>query len=282
VKTSSLYDANNNKTQTTLELSPTETVITDTVYNLLDKPTTLTADIDATRRASISYTYDADDRLLTTTYPNGQKEKRTYDALGRLTSKDIIGSTTRSTSYTYDGNGNVTSETVNGLTSAFTYDGYDRLITSTDANGTITTMQYDKSGNILESIVKNQAGTILKKTTTEYNRDNRPLSVTEYGNQTNRTTMRTYDNIGNVISEINPNNQSTTYTYDSLNRVKTTTLPNGVKTENTYDTNGNIIQQQIISPDKILTTTSTYDRDNRKISTTDASGNTTNYTYNKL
>jgi YD repeat-containing protein len=105
----------------------------------------VTADIDATRRASISYTYDADDRLLTTIYPNGQKEKRVYDSLGRLTSKEIIGSTTRTTSYTYDNNSNVTSETINGLTSTFSYDGYDRLTTSTDSLGTITTMSYDKN-----------------------------------------------------------------------------------------------------------------------------------------
>jgi YD repeat-containing protein len=145
IRTRYISDANNNKTRTTLELSPSETIITDIVYNLLDKPTMVTADIDATRRASISYTYDADDRLLTTIYPNGQKEKRVYDSLGRLTSKEIIGSTTRTTSYTYDNNSNVTSETINGLTSTFSYDGYDRLTTSTDSLGTITTMSYDKN-----------------------------------------------------------------------------------------------------------------------------------------
>jgi RHS repeat-associated protein len=282
IRTRYLSDANNNKTRTTLELSANETVITDTAYNLLDKPTTITADIDANRRASISYTYDADDRLLTTTYPNGQREKRTYDTLGRLTAKEIIGATTRTTSYTYDNNSNVTSETIDGLTSTFTYDGYDRLSTSTDANGTITTMSYDKNGNILESVVRNQAGTILKKTTTEYNRDNHPTKLTEYGSQANRITTRIYDTIGNVVSETNGNNQTTTYTYDSLNRTKTTTLPNGIRTENTYDKAGNITKQQVISPDKTLTTTSTYDRDNRKTSTTDASGNITSYVYNKL
>lgn len=282
IKTRYIYDANNNKNRTILELSPSETAITDTLYNLLDKPTTLTADIDATRRASISYTYDADDRLLTTTYPNNQVEKRTYDTIGRLMKKEIVGSTTRTTSYAYDNNSNVTSETINGLTSTFTYDGYDRLSRSTDAGGTVTTMGYDKNVNILESVVRNQAGTIIKKATTEYNRDNHPTKLTEYGNTANRITTRIYDNVGNVVSETNPNNQTTTYTYDALNRTKTTTLPNGVKTENTYDKNDNIIRLQVISPTKTLTTTSAYDRDNRKISTTDASGNITSYAYNKL
>lgn len=164
----------------------------------------------------------------------------------------------------------------------FTYDTFDRLRSSTNALGTLITLQYDKSGNILESVVKNQAGIILKKTATEYDRDNRPTRIIEYGNLENRTTTRTYDNVGNIISETNPNNQVIAYTYDAQNRVKTTTLSNGVKTENIYDKNGNMISQGIISSDKILTTKSTYDGDNRKISTTDASNNTTSYTYNKL
>lgn len=144
IKSEILYDANNNKTRTTLTLDNAQTLITDTTYNLLDKPTTLTADIDANQRATLSYTYDANENLLTTTYPNSQIEKRTYDAINRLTKKEVQGSTTHTTSYTYDQNGNVLTEDKDGQVSSFTYDGYDRILTSTDANSIKTTLVYDK------------------------------------------------------------------------------------------------------------------------------------------
>ncbi len=278
IQSQSLSDANNNKVEI-----QTAGIKTNTTYNLLDKPTTVTADIDANRRASISYSYDANDNLLTTTYPNGQVEKRYYDAQSRLVKKEIIGSTTRSTEYSYDANSNILTETINWLTTSFTYDGYDRTQTTKDANNTTTTIIYDNNGNILDTTVKNPNNTIIKHTSTEYDRDNRPTRVTEYGNgTTRRITTRVYDQNGNVTGETDPNNSTTTSTYDSLNRVSTTTLTNGLATSNIYDKNSNIIEQRIQNWPTTLTTRSSYDRDNRKISTTDASNNTTTYTYNSL
>ena len=278
IQSQSIYDANNNKVET-----QTAGVKTNTTYNLLDKPTTVTADIENNQRASISYTYDPNDNLLTTTYPNGQVEKRYYDVQNRLVKKEIQGSTTRTTLYSYDANGNILTETINWVTNTFTYDGYDRILMSTDAAGTLTTIGYDNNGNIIDTTIKNQDSVLIKHTSTEYDRDNRPTKITEYGEwATRRITTRVYDPNGNVVSETDPNNNTTTSTYDALNRPQTTTLANGLTTTNIYDQNSNLVEQRIQNGSTILTTRSTYDRDNRKISTTDASSNTTTYQYNSL
>jgi RHS repeat-associated protein len=67
-----------------------------------------------------------------------------YDALNRLTS--AAGSGTTSTSYAYDGAGNRTSATSNGVTTTYSYNSADEL-TSSLLNGTTTNYTYDGNGN---------------------------------------------------------------------------------------------------------------------------------------
>jgi len=273
------YDPNNNKTRTS-----NAQLVADTAYNLLDKPTTLTADIDTNERATLSYTYDANENLLTTTYPNAQVETRTYDTLDRLVQKNIQGSTTHTTSYTYDQNGNVLTETRDGQTSTFTYDGYDRLISATDANSTKILLTYDKRGNILTTSQRDSTDTLMQETTHIYDMLGHITSSTEQGldDGVDRVTSYTYDKRGNILTMTDARGNTTTYTYDTLGRQATITLPSGLVTTSLYDDNSNIIESQIQHDGVTLTTTSTYDRDNRKTSSTDASGNTTHYTYNQL
>ena len=276
-----VYDANNNKTKSTTTIESGVQVVADTIYNLLDKPTTLTADIDVNQRATLTYAYDANENLLTTTYPNGQVEQRTYDALDRLTKKEVIGSTTHTTLYTYDANGNIITENRDGQTSTFTYDGYDRLITSLDANGTSTSIIYDQWGNIIETNQKNNTGLLLTKTVYTYDILGR-VTKTSLSEDISRDTLYTYDAGDNLLTETDANGHTTTSTYDALGRLKLTTLANGLISENFYDANGNLVETQIKNGDKIITTRATYDKDNRKVATLDANGNTTRYVYNKL
>lgn len=174
-----LYDANNNRSKTSRTLASGAKATSDVIYNLLDKPTTLTADIDTNTRASISYTYDENDQLLTTTYPNGQVEMRTYDTLDRLIEKKHVGLTEFVTSYTYDPNGNVLTETKNGQTTTFTYDGFDRLLSSRDPSGLQTFLTYDPSGNILSLTRKKSDNTLIDTTTRTYDLLGNLTSVTQ-------------------------------------------------------------------------------------------------------
>lgn len=284
IRTEFVYDANNNKTRTTTTLDGGVQVTADTVYNLLDKPTTLTADIDANQRATLTYAYDDNENLLTTTYPNGQIETRTYDALDRLIQKNIQGSTTHTTSYAYDQNGNVLTETKDGQSTTFTYDKYDRLITSVDVVGTKTTLTYEKGGNILEVNQRDTTNTLIGQTIRTYDAEGRLVTNTEkaLSGGSDRVTRYTYDTDTNILTETDANNHTTTLTYDTLGRQKTILLPSGLLSIFTYDANSNIIKQEIKNGNKTLTTTATYDKDNRKTSTTDASGNMTHYVYNQL
>jgi YD repeat-containing protein len=117
-------------------------VVTDTIYNLLDKPESVTTDIDTNIRATISTTYDGNENIHTLTYPNGLREERDYDIHNRLTTLRTIGDTTHTQVFTYDANGNRVTENKDGITTTYTYDGYDRVSTMTDALGTTTEQTY--------------------------------------------------------------------------------------------------------------------------------------------
>lgn len=281
IQSSILYDANNNKTRTTTTLENGAGLTADTTYNLLDKPTTLTADIDTNQRSSIAYTYDPNENLLTTTYPDGQIEQRTYDAMNRLTKKEIRGNTTHTTTYIYDANGNILIENKDGKITTFIYDGYDRLITSTDANNTQTTLTYDKGGNILSVTLKDSNNNIQSRETRIYDILGRLMSQTQDGTIP-RTTTYTYDAGNNILTATDANHNTTVYTYDTLGRKKTITLPSGLISTYIYDQNSNLTTTTVQNGDKTLSMIATYDKDNRKMSSTDANNNTTKYEYNQL
>ncbi len=158
---------------------------------------------------AVSYTYDADSRVISETDGKGQKTTFQYDALDRVTQEthyNSSGGVDSTVSYTYDADGNilkrvdsqsgtstysydlknrVTNETSPGVTNAYTYDGADNLKTVSDAGGSVTYA---------------------------YDHDNRVTSVQE-------------PNVSNPI----------TFSYDPDSRKTCTTYPNGVVIQNRYD-----------------------------------------------
>jgi RHS repeat-associated protein len=107
----------------------------------------------------------------------------------------------------YDDNGNLVSVTdAANRTTAYAYDGRDRLIRITAADGGVTTFGYDVRGNLA------------------YVRD--PRSV--------RTSF-TYDGFGQVLTQASPDSGTTTYAYDSAGRLVTKTLANGKVINHTWD-----------------------------------------------
>ncbi len=72
----------------------------------------------------------------------------TYDSARRLAAATMSAGLgeARSLAYTYDTNSNRTSQTVNGVTSTYTYDANDRLLSSTDP--AIGTLAYDALGDV--------------------------------------------------------------------------------------------------------------------------------------
>jgi len=148
--------------------------------------------------------YDADDRVIETTLPNGQKETRSYDAIGRLITRNLIGATTSTTTYTYDANGNLLTETIDGKTTTYAYDLFDRRTTATDALGTVTSFTYDKNNNITDIQVKNSSGTLMSRISTTYDALGQVLQTTEYAINTglaNRVSKKLYDKTGKILIE---------------------------------------------------------------------------------
>lgn len=122
---------------------------------------------------TLTFTYDAYQRLVTQTNGNGKTQSYTYDVLDRvLTRSEQEGTTTYSynnaalpgqgfelsgtsglgsaVSFTYNALGQLagSSKTINGTaySSSFTYDSYGHLINSTYPNGVVITNEYNTMG----------------------------------------------------------------------------------------------------------------------------------------
>jgi RHS repeat-associated protein len=94
----------------------------------------------------------------------------------------------------------------------YTYDQVGNLLSMKDANGQVTSYQYDDLNRLIQ---------------------------TNFPDSTKST--RSYDLVGNVLSETSPNGTTVSYTYDALNRLTQTSYPNGNTVSYSYDGDGNRI-----------------------------------------
>jgi RHS repeat-associated protein len=188
-------------------------------------------------------------KIVKTTDANGYSTVSIYDRIGRLTD-------------TYDG--------TKHRTSHITYYKDDRIQTSTDTFGKVTTYQYNDL--LRQTIITD------------------PLGL---------TTTKNYDKVGNLLEEIDSRNRITQYDYDELNRQKTITDAEGgitaytyyndgktksIKdaanniTSYTYDAGNRLTQEQSV----LGTRTYGYDEVDNQTSTVDRNGRTINYDYDNL
>ena len=172
-----------------------------------------------------------------------------------------------------DPRGNVTQVTDPKNNSAnFEYDLLDQLTAAENAGGLRTEYVYDKNGNIIEVINKNQ-GITLNTTSTQYNELGMVKKVID---PLDRVTSFEYDKNGSLSAVSNPNGKGAVYTYDSLNRLNGVTYTGDSTTWSfAYDNNGNRT-----SATKNGSQTTTYTFDNRdRVSRVDfpAVNGTSNY-----
>ena len=99
----------------------------------------------------------------------------------------------------------------NGNVSTMQYDSFGRMTSVTDALGNVTANTLDPVGNVMT--VTDPKG---NQTTYGYDFNNRLTSIT-YPDTS--TELFSYDKAGNVIGYTNNNGQSFTYTYDAANRL---------------------------------------------------------------
>lgn len=248
----------------------------------------LTKVTDASGRELV-FAYDATGRIISITDPMGRIWSYSYDINGNLVQfSNPMGGQFR---YAYDANHWMTSiiDPRGNQIMANTYDSGGRVISQSNAFGSIYTYNYD----------------VVNRKTTETDPFGRTkiyafdehfwgLSETD---QLGNTISYAYDAFGNRISVTNTNGQTTQFAYDANGDIIQITDPLSHTTLMTYDSNDNPIsltdalgRQMLLEYDvdsnliKIINALSdatvfSYDGHGQIISGTDAKGNTANFVY---
>ncbi len=286
------YDAIGDQTSVTQTDTHSHSTTTTMAYDHLGL---LTQTVDPLGLTT-AYTYDKDNNLSSIEGFN-QDQVFSYDALDRLVTTTVAGfaATTRY----YDKVGNVT-ETTDPLSNATvnTYDDQGRLLTQVDPDGTgTTTYAYNLSGWQTSEVTPGSSTTSYA-----YNLDG---WVTATTNPTGHTATNNYDQAGRVTSTVDYDNKTTNYAYNYAGWETSETWVGGSYTANysynldgeltaasdpastyafSYDNNGQLTQTQVsysgASGMGTVTLNYAYQFFNQRTSLSDNKGGTTTYSYN--
>jgi RHS repeat-associated protein len=223
-------------------------------------------------RPTVTQSYDAAGRVITTTDANGHTTSFTYDELGRLTRTDHPDGTF--TTQGFDAAGRVTSTTDElGRTTDYLYDGRGQLLRVTEPAPEIgeprpvTTYTWDLTGNRLT-----QTDALGRTTRMRYDALNRQIRRTLPGGQ---FATAEYDAVGNLIVQTDFNGQSVEFVYDDRNRLVERTLPDGEVHAFSYSPTG----ARESASDANGTQTFIHDSRDRLIGLTQADGTTLSYQF---
>ncbi|MBA6411800.1 VCBS repeat-containing protein [Parahaliea sp. F7430] len=222
------YDGNNN----VISITDPSGASTRFEYDAENK---LLVQRDARGNAT-TFQYDAMGNQISKTYPDGSTELAGYDDAGRLVSStDAKGDETR---YEYDPAGKLLKKTFadgseelyshtlsgrvataqNGIgTVSYSYDLNDRLINTTNPDGTKIDYAYDLAGN-------------------------RTMLRTTLPGSAPRSTLYTYDALNRLASVEDPDGRISSYTYDAIGNLASISYPNGVVSTFTYDSMSRLIE----------------------------------------
>jgi RHS repeat-associated protein len=185
--------------------------------------------------SSISYIYDATNRLRERTDALGRTERWTYDALGH-----VLSATDRK-----------------GQVTTFSYDVLNRPVLTTYADGSGIQATYDVIGRrtgLLDSLTGAIDWTYddLDRLTSEvspqgalqytYDRAGQRRSMTA-DDQT--VTSYAYDDVGN-LTLISHGDQAVRFQFDDVGRRASTTLPNGIEATFKYDVAGQLARLEYV------------------------------------
>lgn len=225
-----------------------------------------------------TYVYDARGQVREVTDALGKKTTQTYDTYTRplvlTTPKDqAAGELITTPAPVYDANDNiVTSTTPNGAVSTAVYDAADQITSATAPKDTATSGEreslytYDKVGNL--------------KTTTE------PKGALTASDATDYVTTQHYDAIHQLTSVVNAEGDKLSYVYDNVGNVITvvdpkknaTTDATDYTTKTAYDLNHRVTA---VTDAAGKSTTSTYDKDSLAVQSKDAEGNISYVDYDE-
>lgn len=196
------------------------------------------------------YAYDEDGNVTRVSDPGGGVARYVYNADDLVTRATTAAG--RVTEYDYDSRGNVTEIRRTGpgggsSTVRFTVGSYGQVLTETDVDaGLTTTYVYDTLGNRTEvrepgsrvsSYSYNVRGEVLMATPPAGNRPG--------ANRFQHSTLFVYDEFGRVIVEFTPGSGGAVaqYTYDDVGRISAEIDPDGRVTTYQYDLLGRVLQR---------------------------------------
>ena len=220
------------------------------------------------------YFYDAAGNCIEKKLPTGLDIHYTYDKnYNVIRVSTVVGDKEVIEAYTYDGMGNMLTYTdTMGRKTSYTYDKCNRLLSETYPDGIVTTYSYDNLGNLAD--VTSSDNTSV---TVERDSMGRIISVTQNGSEEKSKIYKyTYDQMGQLVSTIDPMGKESSQTYDVLGNVLSTKDADGGETVYTYDKTGNLLSEtNSIGYEK----TYKYDSLGRPVSETDGEGREIKYTY---
>ncbi|MFD3663559.1 DNRLRE domain-containing protein [Streptomyces sp. NPDC058659] len=237
-------------------------------------PSTIT---DALNKTS-AFVYDARGQVTRVTDALDKSTTQTYDTFGRPLGKTVpkdqaSGVVVTTPAPVYDANDNVLSSTApNGAVMSATYDAADQMVSSSDPKDTPTGPErrtdytYDKTGHLRKTTQPKGTATTANPddyvTTHHYNEIYELTSVVNFAGD---KISYEYDNVGNLVTVIDPKKTATTDTTDYTSKTA-------------YDLN----HRSVSVTDPLGKTNSrTYDKDSLVVSTEDADNNKTLVTYDE-
>jgi YD repeat-containing protein len=247
--------------------------------------------IDGSDARTSTFLYDAMDHQIQSTDGEGFSTKITYDLFGNQTSITHGLYLLTSGQPGYDA---AKAARVGVVSSGFSYDAGDRMLTMTDGVGNITKYTYDNVGNRTSTTEASNGlfNTTARKTTYVYDAANRLKSVltpvggeTDYdydaaGNKIGEQQLQSGTGVGEFSTQVWINLQ---FEYDGKDQLITEIDPYGTRTEHYYDAVGNAVETRYAAgTTDQRSQRMAYDLNDRKTADIDAYGNATSYAYDKL
>jgi RHS repeat-associated protein len=229
------------------------------------------------------YTYDPMKRLKTLKTPRNILKTYTYDAGGRI--QQVGYSTGRIDALIYDDNNNVESATRSGncptVTTQFSYDELNRMVSSTDAYGFTVSYAYD--------VLSRRTGLVYpcnKSISYKYDKLSRLVKHTDWDD---RQMDYTYDKTGKLISKKYPNGIEQKVEYNSSGQLTGLNYAKGLQSpflvyQYAYDRNGNIASSKTsglppVTAPKPSNASFEHTPANKMISKTDVADPNNGFTY---
>jgi RHS repeat-associated protein len=254
---------------------------------------------DALNHVTYFSNYDANGNVGTITDPNNVVTTYTYDARNRIATSTVAsGSFSAQTQFGYDARGNLSYVIPpEGNRIDFSYNLADKLTQITDHLGNYIEYHYDVEGNRDSEKIYDPGDVLKKQLDFVYDQYNRLYQVV---NPDSTYTQYTYDDRGNRTAIRDPRNKTTTLGYDALNRLTTITQPGTVITQQGFDTQDNLTsvtnplsavtqhwyddfgKKNVASSLDTEITDYAYDEAGNLTQRIDGKGNVVNYTYDAL